>query len=420
MASCFAPLSLAHLVQSRDKGEQSSKALLEGAFARLDEVNGQINAFQALPDAAMEATQSLPLSGIAVGVKDLFDTCDYPTEYGSSIYRGHQPKTDAAIVAMLCAKGASIFGKTTTTEFAFLNPTDTRNPVNPEHSPGGSSSGSAAAVAAGIVPLALGTQTGGSVVRPAAYCGICGFKPSYRLLPTVGIKYFAQSLDTTGIFTKSVKDAGLFLSLLTDRDLTIQDIANDKIRVGFYQCTELEGADTDMLAALAHVKQMLSEAGISVIDSAEPEKLKIARDNHATIQNFEAAQACASDYAQFKDQMSDILISAIEDGMAITPQEYDSARKSAKQARRASQELFSNVDILISPSAPGAAPKGLSSTGSPIFNKLWTLIGGPAINIPGMQDKNGMPLGIQATGRFGNDKKFLSIAHKIERLIGGK
>lgn len=414
--SVFAPKSIRSYLQDRDQNGIDAHELLKRSWSRIDEVERDVQAFTCLASQTKEISHG-PLSGIAVGVKDIFDTYDLPTEYGNKIYQGHQPKTDAAIVDMLRTKGASIIGKTTTTEFAFFKPTKTKNPNNLEYSPGGSSAGSAASVASGMVTAAIGTQTGGSIIRPASFCGIAGFKPSYRILPTTGMKYFAQSLDTAGTFAKSVADVATFTSLLTDRDLEIEEINPSDIKIGLYQNDVLDEASAEMINALKTAASLAEKAGFKVTTLMEPEKLKRAHSLHSTIQCFEAAQALGSEYNLYPELLSEGLKTAIGDGMAITPNDYDNARRSAKNARRKTHALYDDVDIILTPSAPGAAPKGFTSTGIATFNKLWTLMGSPCVNIPAFKDADNLPLGIQAVGKFGQDKQTLSIAHALETIF---
>ena len=413
-------MSLAALVNARDQNKVDPKlmvALSQDAIARKD---GDIKAFTHLAAEPGISTQG-PLAGIAIGVKDIFDTFDQPTTYGSPAYNDHHPRVDAAIINLARRQGATIIGKTATTEFAFLDPTITVNPHNHAHTPGGSSSGSAAAVAAGMIPAALGTQTGGSVLRPASYCGIAGYKPSYRLLPANGIKHFAPSLDTVGLFAAAVHDVALLAGLLTGRDLTPrpdeQPADPSKIRVGLYRCAQLEGAAPEMRAALSKAADMAANAGFDVGEIGEPESMAEAREAHATVQNHEAGLTCGPDYARFGDMLSPLLLRTIEQGQAITPQAYDDARRAVKRGRAAASALFGEVDILLTPSAPGAAPLGLHTTGDPRFNKLWTLMGTPAINIPGFSDDTGLPLGIQAVARFGRDKALLTVASLLEQAF---
>jgi len=409
-------MSLSALIKARDSGKANPElmvALSRDAIARKD---ADIKAFAHVCAEPAISTEG-PLAGVAIGIKDIFDTFDQPTSYGSPAYAGHRPKTDAALVDLARRQGATIIGKTVSTEFAFLNPAATVNPHNHAHTPGGSSSGSAAAIAAGMIPAATGTQTGGSVIRPASYCGIAGYKPSFRLLPVTGIKHFAPSLDTVGLFAAGVADVALLAALLTGRDLGTDDEPAEpaKIRVGLYRCALLEGADPEMRAALFKAADKAADAGFDVGEIGEPEAMAMARGAHSDIQNFEAGLVCGSDLALFGNQMSEILAGTLNHGQAISPQAYDAARKLAKRGRAATRALFGEVDILLTPAAPGAAPLGLETTGDPRFNKLWTLMGTPVVSIPGFRDANGMPLGIQAVARFGRDKTLLSVAAALEQ-----
>lgn len=415
--SLFQPVSFSELIADRKLGRKTPNEIFASSLNRISETEQQVQAFKHLATSKRVLTEGYSISGIAVGVKDIFDTYDMPTTYGSSIYDGHQPKVDAAIVSMLRAKGANIIGKTTTTEFAFFKPTKTKNPNNLEYSPGGSSAGSAAAVAAGMVPVAIGTQTGGSIIRPASFCGVAGFKPSYRILPTVGMKYFSQNLDTAGVFAKSISDIAHFLTLLTDRDLGIEEINPQDIRIGIYKSAISKEASEEMRNVLERAAHIAQQAGFKIIDIEEPKELRKAYEAHEIVQRFEAAQTCASDYALFKEKLSDKLVETLEAGAQISPREYDLARRTSKIARRKSQDVFAQADILLTPSAPSFAPIGFDTTGVATFNKLWTLLGTPSVNIAGLHATNGMPLGIQAIGKFGSDQKLLSIAYKIEAAI---
>ncbi len=409
-------MSLAALVAARDAGKAKPEhmvALARDAVGRRDH---EIRAFCHVADDP-DISSDGPLAGVAIGVKDIFDTFDMPTTYGSDIYAGHRPVTDAAVVALARRRGATILGKTVTTEFAYFHPGPTVNPRNTAHTPGGSSSGSAAAVAAGMVPVAIGTQTGGSVIRPAAFCGVAGFKPSFRLLPSTGMKHFSPSLDTVGLFAATVTDVALFASLLTGRALEPEPVEPAKTRIGVYFCAELETADPEMQRALEQAAEAAVSAGFEVIAVSEPEENAAARDAHSTIQNFEAGMSCGSDFALFEHRLSDKLRATLSEGLAITPDAYDDARRKAKRGRSATRRLFDGVDVLLTPSTPGPAPEGLSSTGDPRFNKLWTLMGTPTVNIPGFTAKSGLPLGIQAVGRFGRDRQLLSVAAALEQTF---
>jgi len=413
-------MSLAALVKARDAGKADPElmvALCRDAIARKDD---RINAFAHTAENPTIKANG-PLAGVAIGIKDIIDTFDQPTSYGSPAYENYQPRVDAATVDLARRRGATVIGKTATTEFAYFKPAQTVNPHNHAHTPGGSSSGSAAAVAAGMIPAAIGTQTGGSVLRPAAFCGVAGYKPSFRLLPTTGMKHFAPSLDTVGLFAAGVEDVAMLSALLTGRDLAVpageQPVDPAGVRVGLYRCAQLEDADPAMRDALARAADLAANAGFDVGEIGEPEALAHARGAHSTIQDYEAGLACGPDLARHRDQLSPVLIQTIERGQAITPSDYDAARRQVKRGRGATRALFNEVDILLTPSAPGAAPLGLGTTGDPRFNKLWTLMGTPAISIPGFRDDAGMPLGIQAVARFGQDKLLLCVAAMLERAF---
>lgn len=406
-------MSLAALVAARDAGKARPEhmiALAGDAIARLDP---RIRAFAHVAENPTIAAEG-PLGGIAIGVKDIFDSFDMPTEYGSPIHAGYRPKTDAAIVALTRRRGGTIIGKTVTTEYAFFEPGPTVNPHNFAHTPGGSSSGSAAAVAAGMVPAAIGTQTGGSVVRPAAFCGVAGYKPSFRLLPATGMKHFAPSLDTAGLFAADVNDVALFAQLLTGRSLAPEPIEPATTRVGIYFCAELDSADAEMQRALEKAAEAAAAAGFSLKAIQEPAENADARDAHTNLQNYEAGLSCASDLALFGGRMSARLRDTLVAGQNLSPEDYDAARHAAKRGRTATRALFEEVDVLLTPSAPGAAPEGLETTGNPRFNKLWTLMGTPAVNIPVFHSAASLPLGVQAVARFGQDARLLSVARALE------
>lgn len=390
---------------------------LEAIAAREQDVQ----AFEALAEGGdlLEETDQAtgPLAGIAVGVKDIFDTHDMPTGYGSPIYAGHRPRADAAIVAMARRAGATIVGKTVTTEFAFFAPGKTRNPHNPGHTPGGSSSGSAAAVAAGMVPAAIGTQTGGSVIRPAAFCGVAGYKPSFRLVPVTGMKTFSWTLDTAGFFAAGVADVARFAAALSGRPLDVEPVEPKQLRIGLYRSGIWSEASSAMRSAIEDAASRAEAAGATVIEIEEPEELRAARDIHGTIQDFEAALAMAGDFELNRDRMSEKLRSTLENGMRIDATTYDGARRKARHARHRTSTLFEEVDVLLTPSAPGAAPEGLETTGLPLFNKLWTLTGNPCVNVPGLTGPDGLPLGIQIVARFGRDRTALSAGSWLQGIL---
>ncbi|MGH6767681.1 MAG: amidase [Xanthobacteraceae bacterium] len=383
----------------------------------------EIGAFTVIDiEAARRAAQDprltqAPLRGLPVGMKDIFDTADFPTEYGSPIYAGHRPKADAAMVMMVRRAGGIVLGKTVTTELASLQPAGTRNPHNPEHTPGGSSSGSAAAVAAGMLPVAFGSQTGGSVIRPAAFCGIAGYKPSFRLLPTVGMKAFSWSLDTVGVFGATVADVAFAAAAVTGRDLRLDGDEVLVPRVALARTQLWPEASQDMQAALLRAADIAAGAGAQVTAVELPAIVEAAVRSHGIVQDYEAFRALAFEYDRHRDALGPVLREQMGKAAAIATDDYDEARRSTRRARQTFAEFMSDFDVILTPSAPGAAPHGLGSTGKPTFNRLWTLLGPPCVNVAGLVDKAGLPLGVQVVGRFARDHVALRAAHFLERAL---
>ena len=409
-------ISLADLQRRIDAGELSPDAAIAQSTAAIDAHEKTIGAFVCRADAP-RAQNAGPLRGIAVGIKDIIDTADFPTEMGSNIYRGFRPRADAPVVMLLTQAGATIAGKTTTTAFAANDPTATLNPRNTEHTPGGSSSGSAAAVAAGMVPLALGTQTGGSVIRPASFCGVAAIKPSFRLLPTVGVKCFSWTLDTVGLFAAGVEDLAQGLSAMTGRAELKLGAAIESPRIGvvtqdFAGAPELAGAEALRIAVLA-----AERAGATVRELALPDIVAEAWRIHPTLQDFEAHRALAWEYRTRHADMPPLLRGRLDESVGILPADYDAARSVANRARKALRGMFDDFDALLTFSAPGAAPKGLASTGDPRFNRLWTLMGVPCVNVPGHVAEGGLPVGVQVIARFGNDAGALAAARFVEEAV---
>jgi Asp-tRNA(Asn)/Glu-tRNA(Gln) amidotransferase A subunit family amidase len=345
-----------------------------------------------------------------VGVKDIIDTADFPTEYGSAIYAGHRPRTDAAVVSQIRRAGGIVLGKTVTTELAHMWPGKTRNPRNPQHTPGGSSSGSAAAVAAGMLPIAIGSQTGGSVIRPAAFCGVAGFKPSYQLLPTVGMKCFSWQLDTVGVFAAGVSDVAFAAAAIADRDLRVDGAAPAAPRIAMMRMHIWSEASEAMQAALEAAARAAQSAGARVHEAALSPALEEAWRAHPVIQDYEAYRALAFEYDRHRERIAPTLRKLLDNAATIAPERYDEARRVTRRARQLLGDLFAEFDVILTPSAPGAASHGLESTGDPIFNRLWTLMGTPCVNVPGLADDAGLPLGVQVVARFGHDKAALEAA----------
>jgi Asp-tRNA(Asn)/Glu-tRNA(Gln) amidotransferase A subunit family amidase len=409
-------ISLAELQRRIEQGNLSADAAIAQSLEAINEHEKSIGAF-VCHDPNVRAQNAGPLRGIAVGIKDIMDTADFPTEMGSPIYRGHRSRGDASVVMLLKQAGASIVGKTTTTAFASMDPTATLNPHNHGHTPGGSSSGSAAAVAAGMIPLALGTQTGGSVIRPASFCGVAAIKPSYRLLPTVGVKCFSWTLDTVGLFAAGVDDLARGLSALTRRPELLLGAAVTAPRIGvvtqdFAGSPQAEGAEALQVAARA-----AERAGASVRALAMPDVVAEAWRIHPDVQEFEAHQALAWEYRENYDAMPPLLRGKLDESKDTTAAAYDTAIKVASRARHALSGVFDEVDVLLTLSAPGAPPKGLGSTGDPRYNRLWTLMGVPCVNVPTLVAEGGLPVGVQIIARFGADAQALAVARFVEEAL---
>jgi Asp-tRNA(Asn)/Glu-tRNA(Gln) amidotransferase A subunit family amidase len=406
-------LSILDLLRRIDAGELAlidAVRLSRNAIVAADD---EIQAFVTVDHAAVTRRDG-PLRGIAVGVKDIIDTADMPTELGSALYAGWRPKADAPIVAAAKRAGATVIGKTATTPFAYLDPAATRNPLNREHTPGGSSSGSAAAVAAGMLPLAIGTQTGGSVIRPASFCGTAAIKPSYRVLPTVGMKAFSWTLDTPGLFAATVADVAYALGALTGRDLRVDNRAPFTQRIAVVTQDFAAAPELASVTALETAVRAAERAGAIVHSVTLPPLLSDAFRAHATIQDFEARQALGWEYEHHRASLPPLLRRALDDAQAITVEAYDGARRTAHRARGALADVFTAWDVILTYSAPGPAPKGLGSTGDARFNRLWTLMGNPCVNVPGLVDASGLSVGVQAIAAFGKDEVALAAGWLLE------
>jgi Asp-tRNA(Asn)/Glu-tRNA(Gln) amidotransferase A subunit family amidase len=410
-------ISLFELQRRIDSGELSSDAAIGQSLEAIGEREKTIGAFVCHSETARAASAG-PLRGIAVGIKDIIDTSEFPTEMGCpAIYGGWQPRADAPVVMMLKQAGATIIGKTTTTAFAANDPTPTVNPRNTGHTPGGSSSGSAAAVAAGMIPLALGTQTGGSVIRPASFCGVAAIKPSYRLLPTIGVKCFSWKLDTVGLFAAGVNDLAYGLSAITGRPELLPGAAIQTPRIGIVM-QDFAGAPEAASGEALRVATLAAErAGASVRTLTLPEIVGEAWRIHPVVQFFEAHRAMAWEYQTKYDVVPPLLRGRLDQTRGITPAAYDEARAVASRARAALKALFREVDVLLTFSAPGAAPKGLDSTGDARFNQLWTLMGVPCVNVPATIAEGGLPVGVQVIARFGDDAGALAAARFVEAAL---
>jgi len=399
--------------------EALTQACLEQARAGAEiKAWAWLNPEQALAQARAvdRAGRRGPLAGVPVGIKDVIDTVDMPTEHGSPIYRGNRPFADAASVALIRAANGVILGKTVTTEFANRHPGPTVHPYNAAHTPGGSSSGSAAAVADFQVPLALGTQTGGSTIRPAAFCGVIGYKPSFGEFSRVGVKMQCHNLDTLGIICRSLEDVALLRGVLLAQQPHRVDRNAGPPRVGFCRTSAWAQADGDTHALLQHTAAVLSAAGASVREvTLNPANIL---DHHRRIFEFEAARNYAYEYEMHGEKLS----AALRDGLlapgrALPLAAYIESVETAEAFRRYLDDLFADADILLAPSAPGEAPEGLGSTGDARFNAIWTLAWTPCLTLPAGNGRKGLPLGVQLIGARFRDDELIDAAAWVEKRL---
>jgi amidase len=410
------------------RGGTSAIELAQAGLARVRQTEPAIHAFAHLDEAhvrraaetSLRSPASAPLRGIGVGVKDIIDTADLPTERGSVIHAGRRPARSAACVEHLRSAGGYVFGKTVTTAFAFLDPGPTRNPWNPGHTPGGSSSGSAAAVAAGQVTAALGTQTNGSVIRPAAFCGVVGFKPTRALLPFDGIFVWSSTFDTLGTFTRTVADAALVASALAPSPgLRAQiDVPARPPHLALLASYPWTDVASDAAEALTAAAVALRNAGATVSPVGYPDAWRDAHRAHRTIMLYEGARALGQVQAAHRDRISPLTNAALDEGHAIAEADYRAALAARDQAIAYFSDWMAPYDAVLSPSANGAAPAGLASTGDPACCTLWSLVGFPAINLPIALSAGRLPLGMQLAARAGSDDTLLGVAAWCEARLG--
>ena len=433
--------TLADTIAALRDGAVSALDVTEFCLARIAEVDGDVQAWAFLdPEYARSQARALdearasgrplgPLHGIPVGVKDIFDTTDMPTEDGTVLHAGRQPARDCTAVALLREAGAVIMGKTVTTELALFTPGKTRNPRDPNRTPGGSSSGSAAAVASGMVPLAIGTQTNGSVIRPASFCGVVGYKPTHGLISRHGVLSLSRTLDHVGVFAGSVADAASIAEILMSYDSKDADMsprARPPLssttaeepplppRLAFVKTPAWDRAEQDTQDAFAELMEALGEyAG----EMELPAVFETVWGLHGTIQDAEVAVNFAPEYEQGRDKLSARLCQIIEHGQDVRAADYIRARARIPLLNFDLSEYFDHFDAILTPAAPGEAPLGIEATGNPVFCTPWTLLGTPAITLPLLNGSNGMPIGVQLVGSRGNDARLLRTARWLSEFV---
>jgi Asp-tRNA(Asn)/Glu-tRNA(Gln) amidotransferase A subunit family amidase len=420
----------------------TSEQLVQACLARIDAVDEQVQAWtfldrdyalqqaRAADDLRLSGASIGPLHGVPVGIKDIFDTADMPTEYGSEIYGGRSPARDATAVALLRGAGAIMMGKTVTTEFAYFAPGKTRNPHDPERTPGGSSSGSAAAVAANMVPLAIGSQTNGSTIRPAAYCGVLGFKPTHGLISRHRALLLSRTLDHVGLFARTIDDIALMAEALTGFDENDPD-TKPRARIPLGQIAAEEPPLPPMFALIKtphweRTDEATREGFAELIKQlgARMEQIDLfpsAQDAwawHQTIMDAEMAHNLRHEWSDHKDRLSAQLRSLLERGQDVKAVDYQRALSRIEPLHASFRELFEQrYDAILTPAAPGAAPRGLDSTGDPSFCTLWTLCGMPAISLPLLESGAGLPIGVQLVGPRHGDARLLRTARWLAQKM---
>lgn len=423
-------------------GDITSEELVRACLARIDEAEETVGAWAYLdPDHAIRQAKAAdlarkegkamgPLHGVPIGIKDIFDTDDMPTEDGTVLHAGRRPLEDCTTVALLREAGAVIMGKTVTTELAVYSPGKTRNPHNPEHTPGGSSSGSAAAVAAHMVPLAVGSQTNGSVIRPASFCGVVGYKPSFGLISRHRVLRQSPPLDTVGVFARTVEDAALLaepLMAFDGRDPAMRPRARPTLvetagteppvepDIAFVRSPVWDRADDDTKEAFEELAEHLGER-VREIDL--PGTFAQGHDWHRTIMEADLAKNFRIDEDKGRDRISPVLREMMDRGKTVTAVAYNEAVDHIAVLNHLLDEIFKQFDAILTPATVGTAPKGLESTGSPIFCTLWTYCGLPAVSLPLLSGSNGMPMGVQLVGPKGDDARLLRTARWLAASLG--
>ena len=388
-----------------ERSELRAEALIASCRERIAEREPTVKAWTHLAAEWPEAkAPRAPLYGVPVGVKDIFDTHDMPTQYGSPIYAGYRPRTDAAAVALTRRAGGTIMGKTVTAEFATFVPRETRNPLDPSRTPGGSSSGSAAAVADFMVPLAFGTQTAGSLIRPASYCGIFAYKPTYNAIARAGVKPGADSLDTVGVYGRSVEDCAFFAAALTGRG-ELEATLDRPPRIAVCRTYEWDRVQPEMRRALEDTRRALMADELEL-----PAAFRDLRESHTAILWYEVARSLADEFTRFPEKLDPGLRQRCADGFALDPRAYVRAQAHAAECRARFAAALGAYDVLLAPAATSEAPKGLASTGDVAMNVVWTLLHTPCVAVPAGKSASGMPLGMQVIGRIGDDARTLACA----------
>jgi Asp-tRNA(Asn)/Glu-tRNA(Gln) amidotransferase A subunit family amidase len=420
-------LSATEAAKRIEAGSLTAEALVASCIERIDARVDAVGAWKSFDRSlALKRARQLDkgprkglLHGLPFGVKDIIETADLPTGYGSPIYEGHRPAADAPCVALSLESGGVLMGKTVSTEFASRHPGKTRNPHNPNHTPGGSSSGSGAAVADFQVPLAFGTQTTGSVIRPAAYCGCVGYKPSYGLIPAYGVKENTRSFDTVGLYARTIDDIALFRAGVMAIPLEpLADVSVKGLRVAFCRTMVWDRASAATREKLEAAAATLARAGAAVSDLTLGRPFDGFEATGKTVSQFEFTRALTYERTHHPDKLSEVLRKTVlEPGLKVTFADYQAALQRLAACRAWLRDAMASYDVILTPSAPDEAPEGLSHTGDPCFNMLQTWTYTPAVTLPLYKGPRGLPIGVQFMGDRGADMAMLAAAKAAQAVL---
>jgi Asp-tRNA(Asn)/Glu-tRNA(Gln) amidotransferase A subunit family amidase len=426
MAQKLNELSFAQMALQIRTGLVTSEAIMLACIDRIEQREAEVGAFVCFDANAALASARLAdqsetkglLHGVPFAIKDIIDTNIFPTGWGTTFYDGHQPSRNASCVEMFIRAGAIPFGKTVTTEFAYFKPGKTANPHNLNHTPGGSSSGSAAAVADNMLPFGFGSQTAASLIRPAAYCGIAGYKASHGSFDLQGVMSLSPSLDTLGFIAREIEDFELARSVLCgSTPAKLIDLEAAPLRISLFRGPHWQEGSLEMRDVCNRAVNGLKSAGAQTGELACPEVFKLLTAAQKTVMGYEVAHARIFEYSRYEDQLSLQFKQLVESGLAVSRSDYESACTTRDRAARILEMMFIDTDIILTPAAPGEAPLGLDATGDPLFSRGWNLLKVPCISIPYGKGPNGLPLSVQLVARLGADDDLLAAAKWVDRQL---
>ena len=419
MVSELNRIGAAEIARRIRAGETSAEAVMQACLERIEAREPAIGAFTSIdPGAALEAARRADreeptgaLHGVPFGIKDIIDTENYPTGWGTSVYAGQRPVRNASCVELFLRAGAIPVGKTVTTEFAYFRPGKTANPHNTAHTPGGSSSGSAAAVADFMLPLAFGSQTAASLIRPAAYCGIPGYKASHGDFDLQGVMALSPCMDTLGLLAREIEDFEIARSVLCgSHPVLLRDPEESPPRISLFRGPHWNDGSLEMRDVCQRAMTRLQQAGAITGELACPDIFTELTECQKTVMAYETAHARIFEYSRYRDRISDQFRDLVETGLTVTREAYEAACATRDRAARLLAGMFSDIDVILTPAAPGEAPAGLDATGDPLFSRGWNLLRVPCVSIPFGLGPNGLPLSVQLVGPMHDDDRLLAIA----------